>query len=443
MKVEVHELNSCARRLEIEIAPENVKKELDQAYRELAKRVVIRGFRKGKVPRPVLERYHRSSVEDEVLQKLIPSSFEQAVKDQGLRAVGQPKLDDINLDEQKALRFTATVEVLPDIALQAYGGWELTKEIRQITDADVDRELQELQHRHISLVSIEEDRPVRDGDYVLISFEGFRNGQPVQGSRTENYAVVVGSKTIMESIEQGLIGMHRGEARQIPVQFPQSYQNRTLAGQEVVFHVTVNEIKERVLPELSDEFAKEAGNVDTLDELKAKIRSNLEASAEREARRSLHEAVVTHLIEANPFELPPGMVEAETNAIIEDVQRQLRPQTNDEAPVPLSDEVRQQLRDRAIARIKRELLIEEIAKREGLTVDESDVEADLKRVAERTEQRVEYIRRQMEQAGAIESIRRNILADKVLDFVVGRCTVSEVLKPPEPEPSTSSPSTST
>ena len=190
MKVEVQELSSCARRLEIEVAPESVKKELDQAYRELAKKVSIRGFRKGKVPRPVLERYHRSSVEDEVLQKLIPTSFEQAVKDHGLRAVGQPKLDDISLDEGKALRFTATVEVLPEIPLQTYGDWELTKEVQAVTDADIERELQELQNRHVSLVSIEEDRPVQEGDYVLISFEGFRDEQPVPGSKTENYALV-------------------------------------------------------------------------------------------------------------------------------------------------------------------------------------------------------------------------------------------------------------
>ena len=171
-----------------------MKKELDQAYRELARKVSIRGFRKGKIPRPVLERYHRSSVEDEVMQKLIPSSFQQAVKDQGLRAVGQPKLDDINLNEEKVLRYTATVEVLPDIALETAGGWELTKEVRVVTEADVERELHDLQNRHISLVSITEDRPVQEGDYVLISFEGFRDGEPVQGTKTENYALVVGSK---------------------------------------------------------------------------------------------------------------------------------------------------------------------------------------------------------------------------------------------------------
>jgi trigger factor len=431
MKVEVHELNACARRLEIEVAPESVKKELDQAYRELAKRVVIRGFRKGKVPRPVLERYHRSSVEDEVLQKLIPSSFEQAVKDRGLRAVGQPKLDDIKLDADKALRFTATVEVLPDITLQRYGGWELTKEIRQVAEADVERELRDLQNRHVSLVSIDEDRPVREGDYVLISFEGFRDGQPVQGSKAENYALVVGAKSIVEPVERGVIGMRRGETRQIPVHFPPTYQNRALAGQQVIFQVAVNEIKERVLPELNDEFAKEAGNAETLEELKARIRRDLEAAAEREARRALHEAVVARLIEANPFDLPPGMVEEETQALIADVQRQLRPPAG-ESPPPLSDELRQQLRERAMTRIKRELLIEEIAKRENIAVDDSDVETELKRLAERTEQRVEYLRRQMEQAGALESLRRNILADKVLDFVVGRCTVTEVRQPPEP-----------
>jgi trigger factor len=436
MKVDVQELGACARRLDVEIAPENVKKELDQAYRELAKKVSIRGFRKGKIPRPVLERYHRSSVEDEVLQKLIPSSFEQAVKGQGLRAVGQPKLDDIKLDEEKALRYTATVEVLPDIALQTYGGWELAKEVQVVTEAAIERELQDLQNRHVSLVSIEEDRPVQEGDYVLISFEGFRDGQPVQGSKAENYALVVGSKAVVESVERGLIGMRKGEIREIPVQFPETYQNRSMAGHEVIFHVTVNEIKERVLPALTDDFAKEAGGVDTLAELKEKLRKNQQDIAEREARHALHEVIVSRLVEANPFELPPGMVESETETLIANLQRQVRQQQGDSAPLQITEEVRQQFREQAITRIKRELLIDEIGKREGIAVDDTDVDADLQRLAERTEQRLEYIRRQMEQSGALGSIRHNILADKVLDFVAARCTVTEVSKPPEPEPST-------
>jgi trigger factor len=436
MKVEVQELGACARRLEIEIAPENVKKELDQAYRDLAKKVSIRGFRKGKIPRPVLERYHRSSVEDEVMQRLIPSSFQQAVKDQGLRAVGQPKLDDINLNDEKALRYTATIEVLPEIALQASSGWELTKEMRVVTDADVERELQEMQSRHVSLVSITEDRPVQEGDYVLISFEGFRDGQPVQGTKAENYALVVGSKSVVESVERGLVGMRKGEAREIPVQFPDTYQNRAMADQEVMFHVTVNEIKERVLPTLNDEFAREVAGVETLTELKEKLRQNQEEIAAREARRALHEVIVARLVEANPFDLPPGMVETETAALIADLQRQLRAQQDDAAPLQIGDEVRQQLREQAIIRIKRDLLIDELSKREGITVDDSDVEAHLTRLAERTEQRVEYIRRQVEQSGALESIRHNLLADKVLDSVAARCTVTEVSKPPEPEPTT-------
>jgi len=435
MKVDVHELGSCERRLEIEIAPESVQKELDQAYRDLAKRVSIRGFRKGKIPRAVLERYHRSSIEDEVLQKLIPDSFQQAVKDQGLRAVGQPKLDDINLDAEKSLRFTATVEVLPEVPLETYGGWELTKEVRAITDADVEREIQELRERHVNLVSIEEDRAAQEGDYVLINFEGFRDGQPVPGSRAENYALTVGSKSVVESVDRGLVGMRKGETQQIPVQFPETYQNRSMAGKEVTFHVTLNEIKERILPDLNDDFAKEAGGVDTLAELRDKIRQNQEAIAEREARRGLHETLVARLIESNPFELPPGMVEAETDALVADLQRQIRPQQGEAAPLQITEEIRQQFREQAVTRIKRELLIDDIAKREQIAVDESDVEADLKRMAERTDQRLEYIRRQMEQAGALGSIRHNLLADKVLDFVAARCTVTEVSKPAEPEPS--------
>jgi trigger factor len=304
-----------------------------------------------------------------------------------------------------------------------------------VGDAEVERELQELRNRHVNLVSIEEDRPVQDGDYVLISFEGFRDGQPVQGSKSENYALVVGSKTVVESVERGLVGMRKGEVREIPVQFPETYQNRSMAGQEVIFRVTVNEIKERVLPVLNDEFAKEAASVDTLAELTEKLRTNQEEMAAREARRALHEAIVSRLVEANPFELPPGMVEAETETLIADVQRQLRPQQGDATPPPITEEVRQQLREQAITRIKRELLIDEIAKREGIAVDDSDVDAELKRLAGRMEQRLEYIRRQMEQSGALESIRHNILADKVLDFVAARSTVTEVSKPTEPEPS--------
>jgi trigger factor len=241
---------------------------------------------------------------------------------------------------------------------------------------------------------------------------------------------------VVESIERGLVGMHKGGAREIPVQFPETYQNRSMAGQEVIFHVTVNEIKERVLPTLSDEFAKEAASVGNLAELKEKLRKNQEEIAEREARRGLHEVIVARLVEANPFELPPGMVEAETQTLVADVQRQLRPQQGDAGSLQISEEVRQQLREQAITRIKRELLIDEISKREGIAVDDSDVEADLMRLAERTEQRIEYIRRQMEQAGALESIRRNLLADKVLDFVAARSTVTEVSTAAEPEPST-------
>jgi trigger factor len=326
--------------------------------------------------------------------------------------------------------------VLPDIALETTSGWDLTKEVRVVADADIEHDLHDLQNRHVSLISIDDDREVRDGDYVLISFEGFRNGHAVAGTKTENYALVVGSKSVIESVEQGLVGMHKGEVREIPVQFPETYQNRALAGQEVTFHVVVNEIKERVLPTLSDEFAKEVGGVETLAELTAKLRKDQEEIAEREARRSLHEAIVSRLIDANPFDLPPGMVEAETDMHLADLQRQIRAQQGDTPAVQISDEVRQQLREQAIIRIKRELILDELAKRESLTVEDADVEAHLTRLAERTEQRLEYLRRQMEQAGALDSIRHNLLAEKVLDLVASRCTVTEVSKPATPEPST-------
>jgi len=439
MKVEVQELGPCEKRLEIEVAPENVKKELDQAYRELAKKVSIRGFRKGKVPRPVLERYHRNSVEEEVLQKLVPSSFEQAVKDQGLRAVGQPKLDDINLDPEKVLRFTATVEVIPEIPFQTYGGWDLTREIRAVSEADIDRELQALRNQHVELMAVDEDRPVREGDYLLINFEGFHEGQPVQGSKAENYALILGGNTVLENVEHGLLGMRKGETREIPVSFPEIHENKSLAGRDVTFRVTVNEIKERVLPELTDEFAKEAGGSETLAELQDKVRKNLAEDAARDARRALHQRVVARLIEANPFELPPGMVAEEVQALFTDLRRHFAPRGGEATAPQLTEELRQHLQEQAVVRIKRELLVEEIAKREGLTLDESELDAELSRLSERMDQRVEYIRRQMEQSGQLESLRHSLLADKALDFVLGRCTVTDLESGVESVPAATNP----
>ena len=439
MKVEVQELGPCEKRLEIEVAPENVKKELDQAYRELAKKVSIRGFRKGKVPRPVLERYHRNSVEEEVLQKLVPSSFEQAVKDQGLRAVGQPKLDDINLDPEKVLRFTATVEVIPEIPFQTYGGWDLTREIRAVSEADIDRELQALRNQHVELMAVDEDRPVREGDYLLINFEGFHEGQPVQGSKAENYALILGGNTVLENVEHGLLGMRKGETREIPVSFPEIHENKSLAGRDVTFRVTVNEIKERVLPELTDEFAKEAGGSETLAELQDKVRKNLAEDAARDARRALHQRVVVRLIEANPFELPPGMVAEEVQALFTDLRRHFAPRGGEATAPQLTEELRQHLQEQAVVRIKRELLVEEIAKREGLTLDESELDAELSRLSERMDQRVEYIRRQMEQSGQLESLRHSLLADKALDFVLGRCTVTDLESGVESVPAATNP----
>ncbi|RMF87296.1 MAG: trigger factor, partial [Nitrospinota bacterium] len=317
MKVAVHEVHPWEKRLEVEVPAEVVEKELDKAYRELAKRVQIPGFRKGKVPRPLLERYYRGSVEDEVLQRLIPDLYQQALETEGIQAVTEGKVEDIALEKKKALRFTASVEVLPPIEITTYQDWEFTEQVVRITEADVEKALAALQKEHSQWEAEEETATVAEGHYVILDYETSVDEVPLEDGRQENVSVEVGSGTTLPEFEAQLIGGKKGEVRDITVSFPPDHADKRLAGKEVRFRVTIKEIKRRVLPEITDEFARSIGAGETVAELREKLRQELEARVEQEARRQVKDALVTRLLEANPFAVPPALVNRRLQAILQ------------------------------------------------------------------------------------------------------------------------------
>lgn len=423
MKVAVHEVHPWEKRLEIEVPADVVQKELDKAYKTLASHIQLPGFRKGKIPRPVLERYYRGKVEDEVIQKLIPDLYKQALASEGIQAVAEAKVESIELEQAKNLKFTATVEVLPPIALTAYHNWEFTEEITKITEADIDQALAALQKQHSHWESVDEETPVAEGHYVLLDYEGFVDGVPLQEGKQQNYAVELGTGALIPEFEQQLFGLKKQEERDIVIAFPADYRDQTLAGKTVTFHVVIKEIKRRVLPELNDEFARSIEAGDSVAALREKVRQELEAQMEREARRELEEAVVTKLLEANPFPLPPALITQRAQFLLHTLQNQFPAQAQGEEPLKLTPEAETQLRIQAERQVKRELILQKIAEAEGLTVSDEELEAEVQKVADRLQQDVSSVKRLLAERGTIESIKQQLLEEKAFERILALNTV--------------------
>jgi trigger factor len=293
MQVTVEDISSVKKTLRIEIPPEEVAREIENAYEHLRKTAKIKGFRPGKTPRSVLEKMFKKDVLADVSSRLIQTSFIDAVKQKELRVVGQPKLDPPLLSGPGAYAYAATVEVSPHIADFDFKGLTLKRSRYQVSEEEVGAQLRQLQKNFATLRPISEVRPVRDGDHVLIDFEGFKGGKAYSETpKTENFTLQVGAGAVLPEFGRQCVGMSPGESKEFPLNFPADYANKTLAGQTVDFRVVLKEIREEILPEIDDALAKRSGRYETLEELKREIRVNLTQGYEKRAELPLIPMVI-------------------------------------------------------------------------------------------------------------------------------------------------------
>jgi trigger factor len=324
MKVSVENVSSVKKIMNVEIPEEKVVSELNDAYKQLKNTAKIKGFRKGKAPRSVLERMFKKDVHNDVSSKLIQDSFIQALEDADLNIVGKPEIDPPGLDKKGPYKYSATVEIKPEIGDIDYKNLTLKKSLYHVTDEEMDAQLKMLQKNLAKQNPISEDRGVRENDFVLIDYQGFKNGKPfAETQKTENFAMKIGEGKILKEFDDQLMGMKSGDNRDIKVKFPEDYQNGNLAKQEITFQVMLHEIREEVLPEIDDEFAKNFGQYETLSDLKDAITQNLDQGYAKRAEQEINEQVFQSLIQKTEFELPDSMVEYELERIIEEVERTL------------------------------------------------------------------------------------------------------------------------
>jgi len=395
--------------------------ELDAAYREIGTKAKVKGFRTGRIPRSVLEAYYKAEAEGEAISSIVSRVYWEAVEKNDIIPISEPVVDQKGIEKDKNFAFTVTVEVKPSIEPKDYIGIEVEKEEPVVRDEDVNERLEGLRRMYSTLEELKEDRGVRDGDFATIDFEGTLDGVLRDDLKAQNYVLEVGSKRFVPGFEEQLVGVRRGETKELRIAFPEDYHRRDYAGKEVIFKVTVKEVKEKVLPALDENFVKNFEKYESLEDIKADIRKSLEAEKEAASKSAVEKAVIGKLLESNPVEAPESIVEKQVRSMIIDAQRRMTANGIDrERAAELAAGMRSGFKDEAERMVKTSLILDSIARKENIEVDDRDIDERLKRVSEHYGEDVESVRRLYEKNDLLERLRGDIREEKTLDFVLGK-----------------------
>ena len=430
LKTSVTKLPDDKVQLKIEVPSQEVKANVDKVIRELARDLKVPGFRKGKVPpNLVLQRLGKDSVLAHTLEDAMPLWLQSGIDQSGIKPVDQPEveledpkigLDDFN--DGKPFVFKATVAVMPRPQLGKYTGVEAEKDVVNVTDADVEKQIDALRHRLSHLEEIKEQRPARDGDYVLIDFTGYLDGEPLEGGAGKDYMLELGSKQFIPGFEEQIAGMEKGQSKKLTLTFPEDYKPEDLAGKPVEFDVIVKEVKERVLPDADDDFARENSDFDTIAELREDIRSRALKAREEEAERVFSERAVEKVVEAAEVEVPQKAVDTRARELEMDFVTSLQAQGfGADEYLKQPDEAKQKLTEhfktQAEAVLKRESVLETVADIENIQVTDEEVEEEIRRAAPRIGKDPEELINEMKQKGRTGIVRDDLIHRKAAEHI--------------------------
>ena len=387
MSLQVEKLEHNMAKLTISVGAEELEKALEKAYQKNKNKISVPGFRKGKVPRKLIEKMYGEAVfYEDAANELIPEAYDKALEECTEEIVSSPKIEVTEIEAGKGMTFTAEVAVKPEVTLGEYKGVEVKKAETEVTDDEVAAAIDKERESNARAIVIT-DRPVKAGDETVIDFEGFVDGVAFDGGKGENYPLTIGSGAFIPGFEEGLIGANLNEEIDVNVTFPEDYQASELKGTAAVFKCTVKEIKEKELPELDDEFAAEVSEFDTLEEYKADVKKNLEERKVSEAKRDKIDAVIDAVIANATMDIPEAMVTTTQRQILDEYAQNMQAQgINLEQYMQYTgldtDTLMEQLKPQAEARIKGRLVLEAVAKAENITASEEDFEAEIKTMAE-------------------------------------------------------------
>jgi trigger factor len=429
MKIEVEAVSPVEKKVTVEVDPDRVAKELDRAYATLGRRVKLRGFRAGKVPRKVLERHFRDEVERDVVEKLVSSAFSDAVREQSIDVVAPPRVDvaEPGLQAAQPFRFTARVEVKPKLEPKDYRGLEAKRRPVEVTDQMVSDEVTRIQDGMSQLVPVEGRFDAQDGDFAVVDHDGTVGGQPFEGGKAEGVTIKVAAGDLIDGCIPQLTGKKLGETIELDQAFPADFRVESMRGKVAHFSVTLKALKTRQVPSLDDELAKDLGvpEVDTLEKLRARIRDDLTKREQRRTDAELRDAMVKAALAKNDFEVPAALVERAIDAMIQGAAERFARQGLDLRQLGLDvARLRADLRDQALLQVKGALLLEAIADAEKIEVTEDDVQAEIARTASEVNVPLAQVQQQMRGSEARTALMNKVREDKALALLTSEAKLT-------------------
>ena len=407
-------------KLEITIEAEKFENAIKKVYFQSAKYFNIPGFRKGKAPQNIVEKYYGEEIfYEDAFNEVVPEEYEKAIKDNKIDAVSNPKIDIVKMEKGQDLVFTAVVQTKPEIELGKYKGIEIEKIEYNVKAKDIDDEIADMQDKNARLIAVE-DRPAEKGDTATIDFEGFVDGVAFEGGKAENHDLVLGSNSFIPGFEDQVVGMNINDEKEIKVTFPKEYFSKDLAGKEATFKVKLHELKKKELPTLDDEFAKDVSEFDTLKELKDSIKERLEKQNKEKEKYEKQNAVIKALIEAAKVEIPSGMVELEVENMLKDFEQRLSYQgLKMEQYLKMinhtEEELKKDYEPEAIEAIKSRLALEAVIKAEKLEASEDEIKAKIEEMAKNYGKEAKDLE---ENENIKNYIKQGIESEKAINFLV-------------------------
>jgi trigger factor len=424
MKVQVEELSPIEKKLSIEVDSARVADELTRAYATIGQQVRLPGFRQGKVPRRILEQRFREQVEDDVIKRVVQSAYIEAVTQHNVEPVGQPQVTNSGLKPGQPFSFEARVEVKPKIDVKDYREVPLTKNEAAVDDAQVNEQIEKMRQSHATLEPITDRDVAQMGDFATVDYEATIDGQPFTGSKTEGVTAEIAPGELVDSNIAALDGVKVGDTKEIDYAFPPDYRVEEVKGKTAHFKLHLKGLKKKVVPELNDELAKELG-AQTVDELRTRVKSNLEATQRSKAQQETREALIKALIERNPFEVPKAMVERALDSMLEGALRQMQRSGLDVRNLGLDFmRLRDEMRERAVQEVKGTLLFDAIAEKEGIQATEEDIEKKMEELAKEAGQPVANIRKYFKSQDDRFGLTLRLREEKTIEFLKAQAKYS-------------------
>ncbi len=416
MNIKIKEIEGSRRIFEVEIPADVIFGKLEEVYSEIQKEAEVPGFRTGKAPRYLIETHYKDKAHEEVKRRLISDHIIKAVKDSGIAMIGAPQVSDIIFETGKPLKFKAEVNVRPEVKLKSYKGLKVKKDTVQVSTEDVDKVIEELRDRAAQLKDVE-GRSAKEGDWCLCDVEISVEGKP--GEKNEGVWFPLNPKSTKPEFLSQLTGANPGDTKTVKTVLPANYHKKEQAGKEAVFIVTVNQIKERLLPEVDDEFAKDLGGFKSLLELRGNIREELTTSKEQEIKFKMEEDLLGQVIRSTNFEAPAIMVDSEMDRLLKEMHSRLQHLGYKQEDIEKqASALKEKIKEEAVKRVKGFFILEKVAEAEGIAPSEEELNKRIELLAARSKRTVEELRSHLIEKDLMEDIKTEMAQDKALEFLV-------------------------